>query len=388
MLLTMFFVATKISLNHAEAATKPSISKDMTIGTGSISFYNPYFMDDLNTLSVSDPVKKATYTFTSSSKKVVTVKSKGATAYLTGVKAGSATITCKQKYKGKTTKIGTCKVTVKDVKVYEMFSDLPLGASEAPAFDYSYRNCDAKYTYVSNSKNLKVVDKVTKSEEGYYYVSQTFTAKKAGTYTVTAKETYNKITRTVGKLEFTVHKASITNDDFNMDIGDTNYAYYLMENFRYDVPYYFEVKDESIIAKNGTGFDTQIEAKKVGTTTINIYENTKKAEKSKLVGSCKITVVEVILEGINVDIYPIETYVGGENIDFYISRDPYNAPGTFTVTSSDPNVATVTVPDDNGECTITAVGAGTTTITIACGDITETETITVYKDEDDYYENY
>lgn len=383
MFLAMFVLISKVSFVQVEAAAKPSISKGMTMGTGSISFYNPYYKEDKNTLSVSNPVKKATYSFTSSNSAVITVKSTGTKAYLTGVKAGNASITCNQKLNGKTTKIGTCNVIVEDVKVYDLFSDLPMGTSQMPAFDYSYRNCDATYTYVSDSKNLTAVDDIIKTEDGALYVTQIFTAKIAGTYTVTVKETYNKKTRTIGKLKFTVHNASIPNVESNMDIGDTLYAYYLIEYYRFDVPYVFEVEDESIIGISGTNESIQIEAKKAGTTTINIYEDSTKPDKNKLLGSCKITAKVVVLESIELDFYETEAYVGEDTITFEINKDPYNAPGTFTVTSSNQDVATVSEPDEDGYCEITPVGAGTTIITVTCGDITETQTITVYDDGED-----
>lgn len=375
-----------VSAIKVEAATKPSIAKSMTIGTGSIYFYNPYSKKDLNVLAVSNPVKKATYSFSSSDSKVVKVTSKGTEAYLVGVKAGTATITCNQKLNGKTTKVGTCKVTVKDVKVYELNTDLPLGKSDAIVFDYSYRNCDAKYTYETGSKNLEVKDNVRKADGELYFVSQTINAKKAGTYTITAKETYNNKTRTIGKVKVKVHKASIEDKEFTMDIGDTRDPYYLISYFRYDVPYFFEVEDTSILKVSGKDRNVELAAIKEGTTKLNIYENATKADKKKLLGTCKITVKKVVLEGIEIDSYTNEAYIGEDDIYVYLYKKPYNAPGTFTVTSSDTAVATVSEPDENNTFNITPVGVGTTTITVTCEEFTETMTFTVKSEEDEYDE--
>lgn len=145
--------------SHVQGASKPSIEAKMTIGTGSLvgnfDFYSP--VNDKYVLEVSNAVKGATYSFTSSNAKIVSVKGSGTKAFLTGLKAGTATITCNQKLKGKTTKVGTCTVTVKNATVHQdTIPELPLGTySGKGALEILYRNNDATYTYVSNSKNFQ-----------------------------------------------------------------------------------------------------------------------------------------------------------------------------------------------------------------------------------------
>jgi ribosomal protein S18 acetylase RimI-like enzyme len=86
-----------------------------------------------------------------------------------------------------------------------------MGTDETVLVYYQYRNCDATYTFTSDSKNFVVKETIKKDpgSNGVYIVAQTYTAKKPGTYTVTVKETYNKKTRVVGKVEYEVKKATV-----------------------------------------------------------------------------------------------------------------------------------------------------------------------------------
>lgn len=99
---------------EVKAASKPTLSqKKKTIGLGSGSEYEPY------SIRVENAVEGAKYVFKSKNKDVVTVKKAGTECYLTGVSTGTAKIQVKQKLDGKTTKIGTCKVTVVGASVPE-----------------------------------------------------------------------------------------------------------------------------------------------------------------------------------------------------------------------------------------------------------------------------
>ncbi|EPR12973.1 hypothetical protein [Ruminiclostridium papyrosolvens] len=370
------------------AAAKPSIQAKVTIGAGSIvSSIDYYSKDDKYTLKVSNSVKNATYSFTSSNNNIVKVKASGTAAYLTGVKAGSATITCNQKLSGKTTKVGTCTVTVKNSTVSQDFVPvLPMGTSTSKEpIEFSYRNNEATYTYVSNNKNFSMKESFSQFD-GMYFISHSFTAKAPGTYSVTVKETYNKITRTVGTIKYTVKKATMSGDT-SVDLGSPMWAFELMSNYRSDVNYLFISEDEEIVDLYSEDKTVYLKGLKVGTTTVTIYENTATPDKNKLVGTCKVTVKEVVLEDLECDFDETELYVGDGPVELYISKDPYNAPGTITVTSSDTKVVTVGEPDEDGICLISPVGAGTATITITCGDIKKTEEITVYDEdtEDDEY---
>lgn len=90
--------AMMMSVTPVSAAAKPTLSaKAKTISVG-----------DKTTLTVKNKPAKATYSFTSSNKKVATVTKSGA---VTGKKVGTTTITCNVKNGSKTTKL-TTKITV------------------------------------------------------------------------------------------------------------------------------------------------------------------------------------------------------------------------------------------------------------------------------------
>jgi hypothetical protein len=393
MLLALFILPTGLGTDTAQAADKPYISSEKAIGKGSINVDGPFVSkSDYQMLEVYSPVKKATYSFTTSDKSVVTVKTKGTKAYLTGLKFGTAKITCNQKLNGKTTKVGTCKVTVKKPGFGSDYSyePIPVGKIEGFLIIGSYRNYDATYTYTTNSKNFTVVEKIEKEKgsKNNYIIKQTFNAKKAGKYTVTIKETYKKKTTKVGEISFVVEKATVVEEN-SMYVNDTAWAFYLMNLYRSDVNYLFDSGEEGFVEfylEEGTVYYKGV---KPGTATIKIYEDVTAPDESKLVGSCKITVKENKIESIDAYFYDTETNVGGEPIGFEVEKYPSQAPEVVTVTSSDTKIATVSeIIDNYGE--ITPVGKGTVTITITCGEFTKTETITVNaaEDEEDEYEDY
>jgi len=218
--------------------------------------------------------------------------------------------------------------------------------------------------------------------DGMYFVKQSFTATAPGTYTVTVKETYNKSTRVVGKIKYIVKKATVSAETTTIDLGSDIVGYEMVNDYRLDVDYIYEPEDSDIIEVVKSNEISYLKGKKVGTTNINVYEDAKAPDKSKLVGTCKITVKEVVLESIDCDFYETEVYVGGEPIEVEVTKEPYNYPGAITVTSSDSKVATVSDVDEDGNFTVTPVSEGNTTITITCGTITKTQTITVSTNED------
>lgn len=391
MLLATLILPADILTNVAQAATKPSIDTSITIGTGSIvgnfDFYSK--ADDKYSLTVSSPVKNATYSFTSSNTKIVTVKTSGTNAYLTGIKAGTATITCNQKLSGKTTKVGTCKVTVVNSSLYKQdyIPELPIGTGTlSEAIAIKNRNNDATYTFTSDNKNFSIKETI-KVFDGMNFINHSFTAKAAGTYTVTVKETYNKVTRTLGKVKYIVKKATVSPED-TLDLGANKDVFELINNYRTDVKYYVVTENENIINLIVEDGALYLTGNAVGTTNIKVYENATKADKSKLIGNCKLTVKEVVLENLNCDFEETETYVNGDPIEFYVEKEPYNFPGAITATSSDTSVATVASANEDGTFKVTPVGAGTTTITITCGNITKTQSITVSENSDDENEDY
>lgn len=378
LLITSLILSTGMTTNVIQAAVKPSIATTMKIGTGSIvGDYDFYPKNDGKyVLSVSNAVKNATYSFTSSNTKILTVKVSGSKVYLTGVKAGTATITCNQKLNRKTTKVGTCKVTVVNSTVYQDFvPELPLGTGFTEVIEFGNRNNDATYTFITNSKDFSMKE-TKKIFEDMCFISYPYTAKAVGTYTVTVNETYNKRTRAVGKIKFIVKKATVTPEETIEQGSDIN-AYDLISKYRTDVNYVFESENCDIVQISVEPNITNLVGKKAGTTKINIYEDAKAPDKSKLIGSCTITVKEVVLESLECNFDETKAYVGDEPISVEVSKEPVHAPGIITVTSSNPKVATVSSIDEDGIFEVTPVSSGTTTITITCGTITKTQTFTV-----------
>ncbi len=375
-------------INTAEAAAaKPSIPSKITIGTGSGKGNFDFYSRELTySISVSNPDKKATYTFTSSNTKVLTVKAKGSSALLTGLKAGTATITCNQKLNGKTTKVGTCTVTIINATVkQDEISELPLGPTTLHGDVVMLnRNIDATYTYTCTSKNFTMKEVISKFD-GMEFIKHEYNATAAGTYTVTVKETYNKATRTVGTLKYTVKKATVIPKEI-LDLEDSMEAFSLINNPRSDVSYRFEY-DKNIVKFIPSDKVPYFEGIAIGTTDIKVYEvNAKTPDKSVLIGTCKFTVREAELYDLGIDFEEISGWLGYDPVNVYVNKVPYNAPGTITVTSSDTKVATVKESDKPGTFVITPVGVGTTTITITCGDITEEREFSVYDDDDEDWE--
>ncbi len=168
-----------------------------------------------------------------------------------------------------------------------------------------------------------------------------------------------------------------------MDLGGDVWAFELLNNYRTDVPYYFTSDDKKVLDIVSDKNYVSLKGLAEGTTTLKVYENAKAADESKLIGKCKITVKKVKLTDLNIDFDETEAYVGGDPIEFSVEKEPYNAFDEITVTSSNPNVAKVSELDEEGFGTVSPVSAGTTTITITCGDITKTQDITV-SEEDEY----
>ena len=149
-------------------------------------------------IEVSGAPSKAKITYSSNKKSVATVSSKGV---VKGVSVGKAKITVKQTYKGKTKKLKTLTVQVRNAKIDKsnyVEGDLWIGAqpgwvsnnNPVDVSEYnvlSFKNPKAKYTYYTDSKDL-VMDENGKVTE----------VKNSGEAEITVKETYENKTREVG----------------------------------------------------------------------------------------------------------------------------------------------------------------------------------------------
>ncbi len=386
------------------AAKKPSIAKQMTIPVGKLDSKTCWNTGsiDLGTaekLTVNNKMKGATYTFTSGDSKVVTISKDG--GYATGLKAGSATITCTQTYKGKKTTVGQCKVTVKSsaLKVNDYEDEFAVGSSgydlstfyacEDPLFHIEYRNPNASYTLTSDSKDFTIKEikcdastaknatdweeyvDVLKSYIGdRYFYGYSYTAKKAGTYTITVKETYNKSTKTLGSFKVVIKDTCISEDNVDILLGNYLNAFTLLEYPKADISYYFGIEDfdETNIENNAlliysNGSDVSLYGNKTGTAKVSVRED---SEKGALIGTVTVTVKESPCEEIILDEKEYTTYVD-DYFDINFDLEPWDTTDKVTITSDNPKVLKVEYDEDEISWNYTALKTGTANITIQCG---------------------
>lgn len=428
-LMTLLLMFSVFAVDHgaltgpavAQAATKKaSIStKKMTIPVGKVKSGD--YWTDINTwergvaqkLTVKNSIKGATYSFTSSDKKVVTIGKDG--GYLTGVSAGTATITCKQTYQKKTTVVGTCKVTVKKstFKAYaDLGSDGDLGNSLVAvgngeydfyaayagyeAFFYiGYRNPSAKYTLKSNSadftiKEVKYTDKQTSEFAGVdYSYGYKYNAKKAGVYTVTVEETYNKKTRKLGSFKVEAKDTYVEPEEIQLRMGGAesvmNYLYYSNADTRYyfTVENFDEAKPESnVLALGYEEYDTEktmlvMFGQVPGTATVTVRKGSNTGD---VIGTIKVKVYEAVCEDIILENNELTTYVGDSYFNIYFELEPYDTTDKVTIESDKPEILKVEYSEENGYV-YTPLKAGVANVTIKCGTKSAVVKVTVTEEE-------
>ena len=405
----------------AQAATKKaSISTTkMTIPVGKLK--SGIYWTEIKTwdrgvaqkLTVKNSVKGATYSFTSSDKKVVTIGKDG--GYLTGVSAGTATITCKQTYQKKTTVVGTCKVTVKKASMIaynDLGSDGDLGNpvvavgdgvydmyswfAGMDAFYYiGYRNPSAKYTFKSNSadftmEEVKYSDKETAEFAGVdYSYGYKYTAKKAGVYTITVQETYNKKSTKLGSFKVEVKDTYVEKDEIQLRMGDStgifSYVYYSKANtiYYFKVENYDESKPESnVVGLEYEDYDTEksnllLFGQVPGTATVTVREG---SETGEVIGTLKVKVYEAVCEEIVLESNELTTYVGDEYFYIYYDLEPYDTTDKVTIESDNTEILMVKYSDEEG-WVYSPLKAGTANVTIKCGTKTAVVKVTVTEEE-------
>lgn len=390
----------------AEAATKKTAisatSMNIPVGKMESKVYwnkNIYELSNAQKLSVKNAVKGATYQFTSSDTKIVKVSKDG--GYLTGVKAGTATITCTQTYKSKKTTVGKCKVTVKNaaLEISEYGNEFAIGsygynlsgyyAGLESLFSITYRNPDASYTLASSDKNLSIKEikydaskaKDVSDNKDYqqvlkdyigkaYFYGYEFTAKKAGTYTITVKETFNKKTKTVGSFKIVVKATSISDSKVDLLLGNDLNVFNLLSFPKQDTAYYFSINnyDEKNTENNpvtlvGNGSELYLYANKTGTAEVTVREN---SEQGTVIGTVKVTVSDAPCESITVD-SEYTTYVG-DYFNIYYELEPWDTTDKVTVESDNTKVLKAEYNEEYEEWEYTPLEVGEANITIKCGD--------------------
>lgn len=388
----------------AEAATKKAaISvKEVTIPVGKMDSKvywnkNSWEISNGESLTVKNKLKGATYQFTSSNSKIVTISKAG--GYLTGVKAGSATITCTQTYKNKKTTVGKCKVTVKNATLVTEDAVFPVGSGGFDLVDYysspdamftiAYRNPKATYTLTSDSSSFSIQEKkydassakdVTDSKEfetvlkdyigkRYFYGYQ-FTADKAGTYTITVKETYNKKTKTLGSFKVEIKDTSIAEPNVDLLLGQYLNVNNLISYAKDNTNYYFEIKDYDstnqdsniLLMMNDEG-RSYLYGNKTGTAEVIVKEGSKEGT---VIGTVKVTVAEAPCQSITLESEEYTAYVG-ESFNIYYDLDPWDTTDKVTIESDNSDVVKVEYNQEEESWEYTPLKVGEANITIKCG---------------------
>lgn len=400
----------------AEAATKTTIEfYQDTIGiNGTAEIY------------LYDKQSKATYTYSSSKKSVATVSSKGV---ITGKAVGKAKITVKQKYKGKTTTVGSVTVTVKKSTLYEEVTDAnyPWWFSAQPGFISKsnpavidvenvvcFMNPKAKYTFYSSTKDL-VISKTGKVTE----------VKKVGKGYVTVKETYKGKTRTVGKMPIEMIDPTYFGEDtITLYVGSYGFApvEYTKGLGRYNFSWSdTEQTDEEVLQEANNGdesaedevlslnvdsegnWDGYVSAKAPGTRYCTIAQyNFLTGKVDKIIGRFKIVVPDTSkatdlrmpwddpdYESSSFDkstnTKTVDLWDEYDSIYAYVSPEHYS--GGYEVTSSNPSVVSVSYEEySDGELYISLeyLSAGTSTITVKANGVEKSFNVKVvdYDEED------
>ncbi|MDD3173494.1 MAG: Ig-like domain-containing protein [Herbinix sp.] len=152
----------------------------------------------------------ATYTITSSDKSILSVSEDG---YCVGLKAGKAKLTIKEKYKKKTTKIGTVEVTVASASINESTQNITIevGSQTDPTqliyidnqnYNYDANGNGAVYTYTSADPSIANIQEVY--DDFWEEYSTGLVGVAAGTTTITVTETYAGVSTIVGTVTVTV----------------------------------------------------------------------------------------------------------------------------------------------------------------------------------------
>lgn len=364
-------------------------------------------------IEVSGAPSKAKITYSSNKKSVATVSSKGV---VKGVSAGKAKITVKQKYKGKTKKLKTLTVQVRNAEIDDA-DGLWIGAqpgwvSEQGPVDMSeydvlsFKNPKAKYTYYTDNKDL-VMDKNGKVTE----------VKNSGEAEITVKETYKKKTRKVGTFSLNLKDPEYTGEDtlkiYPGQTDDvTNYlsACGVVGIYCNDEDFTDEEALKNIALENEDGanpvkaddvlelvndedgyWDYEIKGKNPGIRYAAILQYNYLTQKfDKIIARFKIEVVDTSKankiefpwdddEGDDSS-YVRRLYVD-ETDDVWVSLDTEYYSGSYQVTSSDPNVVTAEMGD---ECiTLKGISAGTATVTLKVNGAERSFKVEVYGDDDD-----
>ena len=341
-------------------------------------------------IEVSGAPSKAKITYSSNKKSVATVSSKGV---VKGVSVGKAKITVKQTYKGKTKKLKTLTVQVRNAKIDKsnyVEGDLWIGAqpgwvskkNPVDVSEYnvlSFKNPKAKYTYYTDNKDL-VMDENGKATE----------VKNSGVAEITVKETYKNKTRKVGIFSLILKDPEYVGEDtLKIYQGQKdNVSDYISACGPF--VFYWNDKDftdeEALEDDNGadsvvsddvfelvTDKDDNciVKGKNPGIRYVALIQYNYLTEKfDKVFARFKIEVVDT--SKANKISFPWDdeeddpSYVfrldedDTDYVGVYLDTKYYS--GSYQVTSSDPNVVTAEMDDDSIK--LKGISGGTATVTL------------------------
>ena len=342
-------------------------------------------------IEVSGAPSKAKITYSSNKKSVATVSSKGV---VKGVSLGKAKITVKQTYKGKTKKLKTLTVQVRNAEISDYDDDWieaqpGLISTQNPVYmsDYYvlfFKNPKAKYTYYTDSKDL-VMDKNGKVTE----------VKNSGEAEITVKETYKKKTRKVGTFPLILKDPEYYGrDPLQICQGQTDNVYdYLSECGK--AALFWDDKEftdeDAIQAANSNSLTSddvlefvtdedgnwvgEIKGKNPGIRYAALvqynyltqeYDNVFARFQIEVVDPSKANRIEFSWD---YDEKENNSYVlrfyGDEEYDYdevWFGLDNEYYSGPYQVTSSDPNVVTAEMDDDS--ILLKGISEGTATVTL------------------------
>lgn len=349
-------------------------------------------------IEVSGAPSKAKITYSSNKKSVATVSSKGV---VKGVSVGKAKITVKQTYKGKTKKLKTLTVQVRNAKIDKsnyVEGDLWIGAqpgwvsknNPVDVSEYnvlSFKNPKAKYTYYTDNKDL-VMDENGKATE----------VKNSGVAEITVKETYKNKTRKVGTFSLILKDPEYVGEDTlkiyqgqKENVSDYISACGVVGIYCNDEDFTDEEALKNFALENEDGanpvkaddvlelvndedgyWDYEIKGKNPGIRYAAMLQYNYLTQKyDKVFARFKIEVVDT--SKANKISFPWDddeednpSYVfrldedDTDYVSVYLDTKYYS--GSYQVTSSDPNVVTAEMDDDSIK--LKGISGGTATVTL------------------------
>ena len=341
-------------------------------------------------IEVSGAPSKAKITYSSNKKSVATVSSKGV---VKGVSAGKAKITVKQTYKGKTKKLKTLTVQVRNAKIDKsnyVEGDLWIGAqpgwvsknNPVDVSEYnvlSFKNPKAKYTYYTDNKDL-VMDKNGKATE----------VKNSGVAEITVKETYKNKTRKVGTFSLILKDPEYVGEDTlkiyqgqKDNVSDYISAcgpfvfYWNDKDFTDEEALEDDNGADSVVSDDVFELVTDedgnciVKGKNPGIRYVALIQYNYLTEKfDKVFARFKIEVVDTSkankISFLWDDKEDDPSYVfrldedDTDYVGVYLDTEYYS--GSYQVTSSDPNVVTAEMDDDSIK--LKGISSGTATVTV------------------------